>query len=106
MRIALHPDARAELRSAALWCDQRRAQWGEQFVDRVNAVLARIAEYPDAYPIWPRTGPSQMPIRKASIEQFPYFVAFEIHRERVLVLALAHGKRRPLYWLSRASPPG
>ncbi|MGH9385939.1 MAG: hypothetical protein ACRD2N_16805 [Vicinamibacterales bacterium] len=44
-----------------------------------------------------------VPIRKTVIAQFPYVVAFECHPERLLVLAFAHGKRRPMYWLARAS---
>jgi hypothetical protein len=43
-------------------------------------------------------------IRKATIQRFPYVIAFEKHEEHVLVLAVAHAKRRPLYWLTRANP--
>ncbi len=47
-----------------------------------------------------------MPIRRAVAEQFPYVVAFEAHDDHVRILAVAHGKRRPLYWLARAGEPG
>jgi hypothetical protein len=43
-------------------------------------------------------------IRKATIHRFPYLIAFESHEQHVLVLAVAHAKRRPLYWLTRARP--
>jgi hypothetical protein len=33
----------------------------------------------------------------------PYLVAFELHAESMLVLAVAHAKRQPLYWLARTS---
>lgn len=103
MRVELHPEARAEFRLAALWYDERRPQLGDQFVERVNVAFARIGEHPVAYPLWPGTTGAPIPIHKASIEQFPYLVAFELHATRVLVLAIAHAKRRPLYWLVRAS---
>ena len=38
------------------------------------------------------------------MHRFPYVVAFEQHQDCVLVLAIAHAKRRPLYWLARAEP--
>ena len=32
MRLELHPEARAELRSAALWYDERRSGLGDEFL--------------------------------------------------------------------------
>lgn len=106
MRLGLHPEARAELRRAALWYDERRSGLGDEFVAEVSAALDRIADVPESYPAWPRTraaGAAGPMIRKAPIHRFPYVIAFERH-EHVLVLAVAHGKRRPLYWLTRANP--
>ena len=42
-------------------------------------------------------------IRKATIQRFSYVIAFEKHEQHVLVLAVAHAKRRPLYWLTRVN---
>lgn len=103
MRVALHPDARAEVRAAALWYDERRPGWGDRFVERVNDILQRLEETPALYPVWPGTEAAPVPIRKALLDQFPYLIAFELHPEHVLVLAVAHGKRQPLYWLDRTS---
>lgn len=103
MRVALHPEARTEIRSAALWYDERRPGWGDEFVARVGESLERIGRAPERYPVWPGTPTSTILIRKASLEQFPYLVAFEVHPDQVLVLAVAHAKRRPLYWLARTS---
>ena len=101
MRLELHPEARAELRSAALWYDERRSGLGDEFVAEVAAVLDRIADVPESHPTWQGAGPM---IRKATIHRFPYLIAFENHEQHVLVLAVAHAKRRPLYWLTRARP--
>ena len=43
-------------------------------------------------------------IRKATIQRFPYVIAFERHAQQVLALAVAHARRRPLYWLTRTNP--
>jgi toxin ParE1/3/4 len=104
VRLELHPEARAELRSAALWYDERRPGLGDEFISEVSAALDRIGNAPESYPPWPRTLAAGPLIRKATIQRFPYVIAFEKHEQHVLVLAVAHAKRRPLYWLTRARP--
>jgi toxin ParE1/3/4 len=104
VRVELHPDARAEVRSAALWYDERRTGLGDEFIGEVSATLDRIGNAPESYPAWPSTRAAGPPIRKATIQRFPYVIAFEKHEQHVLVLAVAHAKRRPLYWLTRTNP--
>jgi toxin ParE1/3/4 len=104
VRLELHPEARAELRRAALWYDERRSGLGDEFVAEVSAALDRIADVPESYPPWPGTRAAGPVIRKAPIHRFPYVIAFDEHEQHVLVLAVAHAKRRPLYWLTRANP--
>jgi toxin ParE1/3/4 len=102
VRLELHPEARAELRSAALWHDERRTGLGDEFIAEVSAAFDRLGNAPESYPAWPGTRAAGPLIRKATIQRFPYVIAFENHEHRVLVLAIAHAKRRPLYWLTRA----
>ena len=104
MRLELHPEARAELRSAALWYDERRPGLGDEFISQVSAALGRIGDAPESYPPWPHTRAVDPLIRKATVQRFPYVIAFEEHEQHLLVLAVAHAKRRPLYWLTRTSP--
>jgi plasmid stabilization system protein ParE len=103
VEVELHPEARTELRAAALWYEERRAGLGDEFVSEISTVLARIGRAGESYPRWPGTERASGIVRKATVRRFPYLVAFEIHAEDALVLAVAHAKRRPLYWLARAS---
>ena len=104
MPLELHPEARAELRSAALWYDERRPALGGEFIAEVSAAFDRISDAPESYPAWPGTRAAGPLIRKATIQRFPYVIAFKKHDRHVVVLAVAHAKRRPLYWLTRAEP--
>jgi toxin ParE1/3/4 len=104
VRLELHPEARAELRSAALWYDQRRPGLGDEFIAEASAAFDRVADAPESYPAWPGTRTAGPPIGKATLQRFPYVIAFEEHQRHVLVPAVAHAKRRPLYWLTRAEP--
>lgn len=102
MRIELHPEARAELRAAALWYEEREAHLGDAFLDGVSTVFEKIRANPDLFPQWIGTEHAKFLIRKALVERFPYAVGFEQHESVCLVLSVAHQKRRPLYWLKRA----
>jgi hypothetical protein len=97
VRVELHPEARLELRSAALWYD-------EQTTVSVTGSSPRSLprwwyESIQLFPIWPGlllVGKSARPV----------WIGFRIGRvpileSRALVLALAHASRRPLYWFYR-----
>jgi hypothetical protein len=88
VRLELHPEARAELRSAALWYDEQRPGLGDEFIADVSATLDRIGGTPESYPAWPRTRAAGPLIRKATIQRFPYVIAFEKREQHVLVLAV------------------
>ena len=103
MRLDLHPEARAELRSASLWYEERRPGLGDEFIAVISASFDRVSDAPESYPAWPGTRAEGPLIRKATTQRFPYVIAFEKHEHHVLVLAIAHAKRRPLYWLTRTS---
>ena len=104
MRVEIHPEAQAELRSAALWYDERQPGLGDEFIAEVSGTLDRIGNAPESYPAWPTTQAVVPLIRKATLQRFPYLIAFEKHEQHSLILAFAHAKRRPLYWLTRANP--
>jgi toxin ParE1/3/4 len=102
VRVELHPEARTELRAAALWYEEQRAGLGDELVSEISMLLARIGEAAQSYPRWPGTDSAPAVVYKAALRRFPYLIAFEIHAESAFVLAVAHAKRRPLYWLARA----
>ena len=50
MRLELHPEARAELRSAALWYEERRPGLGDEFISAISASLDRSQRRPRILP--------------------------------------------------------
>jgi len=103
VRVELHADARAEVRSAALWYDEQRPGLGAELVSAVADAIRRMEQAPLSFPRWPDVRGEGVPIRRALVDRFPHAVAFEVHPDHVLILAVAHAKRRPLYWLARTS---
>ncbi len=75
MRLELHPEARAELRSAALWYDERRPGLGDEFLSEISASLDRVSDAPESYPAWPGTRAEGPLIRTATTHRFPYVIS-------------------------------
>ena len=100
MRLELHPEARAELRRAALWYDERRIGLGDEFIADVllrSIELAKLPIYSQMAGFTRRN--SADPARDSP----PVPMRHRIRKARANGLVRpAPGRRRPLYWLSRA----
>ncbi|MBL4844792.1 MAG: type II toxin-antitoxin system RelE/ParE family toxin [Planctomycetes bacterium] len=89
-----------EIRAAARWYESRRVDLGVEFLLSVDEAIDRLAESPEAQsPIVDL--PENLPARQASVRRFPYRVAFPEQDAEILVLACAHTRQRPGYWLKR-----
>lgn len=99
-RFRQHPAVRAELRSAARWYEER-AGLGIDLFDDFDSAVDAIIQQPQAWPLWSETA-GELEIRRHFLSRFPYYVPYLLGRHGdVLVLAFAHTKRRPGYWLER-----
>jgi len=61
----------------------------------IGASLKQIASHPQLYPVFTRN------TRRRVLEGFPYSVIFQEKADLILVVAVAHAKRRPGYWKAR-----
>lgn len=84
-----------------MWYEEKQTNLGDEFVASINEHIQKIRESPELYPRWEGTEKAPSIIRKATIERFPYLIAFEHHKESIRILAVAHQKRQPLYWITR-----
>ena len=99
-RFRPEPEASAELEHAALWYENERLGLDVEFLDAVDATLARIAEWPEAAPRI-RGLPTDVPARRAPVTGFPYHIAYLMTPTAIRILAFAHDNREPGYWFSR-----
>jgi toxin ParE1/3/4 len=102
--FAFHPQALKELRSLAAWYEQRRDGLGADFRDEVWRALDIIAEEPSRWPLSTFPGTHGLGVRHFVVHRFPVTVEYTIDPEQILVLAVAHMRRAPGYWLSRLRP--
>ena len=88
-------DAKAELDESFDWYAQRSVRAASNFTNAVNAALERISTDPEQFPKIDETQ------RDCPVKRFPYRIVFRVETDRILVVAVAHAKRRPAYWRDR-----
>lgn len=96
-RVIVHRAAQLELRAAANWYSDQEPGLGEELVVEIDRALENLAEGAHRASAW-RAG---RPYRKVLVHRFPYVVFFTYDDEQVHILAIAHRKRQPGYWLKR-----
>ena len=91
--------ASTEMAEAAAWYDERVDGLGERFLYEAEVAFARIDEKPLTGPPWKHR---RLPdgVRRMFVRSFPYAAVYIIE-PRVVVVALAHARQRPSYWLKR-----
>lgn len=91
------PEVEEELAQAAEWYEAKRTGLGVELVAIVDRAFDEIQEAPLAYPLWH----SDRPYRRKVLTRFPYVVFFRVEADEVEVIAVAHAKRRPDFWMVR-----
>ena len=98
MRIRLHPKARAELRDARNWYFERSPLSAIAFSHTIDNAISRIRNSPEAFPL------AHHGTRKFVLERFPFNIFYRTGETEIVIVAVAHQKRRPGYWSSRTMP--
>lgn len=94
--VELHDEAAAEAELAVAWY---RENAGEDVALRLTGEISAAL---DTIGAWPRRSPvDPNGVFRLALGEFPYVILYEIDGARVLVLAVAHAKRRPGYWSHR-----
>lgn len=88
--------AAEEAREAARWYAARNPLAAAAFEFEVRRAFHEIAEAPGMWPLHLEG------TRRFLLDRFPYEVVCRVRGENVLVVAIAHCKRRPGYWRERA----
>ena len=96
MSYQFHPEAEAEHLETITYYETQQPGLGASYLAEFEAALERVCDGPSRYPIERRPD-----IRRIRLPRFPFTVLFREARGTVQVLAVAHYRRRPFYWLSR-----
>lgn len=100
MNLRLLPEASVEAVAAAIWYEDQKLHLGEEFLNAVEYAITRVREKPNMHPKLEYYS-GKHDIRRCLTDRFPYAVIFQIRPSEILVVAIAHTRKMPLYWLSR-----
>lgn len=89
--------AERELAEAAEYYEDESPGLGEQFLEEVRHSTILLQRYPHAAPkVLGST-------RRFVLPRFPYYILYQVFgNDRLRVLAVAHQKRHPRYWVGRS----
>lgn len=93
--ILFHPAADEEAIAAHHWYRSRSVTAAARFLNELDDALQRIRESPQ------HGGLYLQGTRCHLLRRFPYLIVYREAGNSILVIAVAHGRRRPGYWKSR-----
>ena len=93
--LEIHPAAQAEAEAAVRYYAQRNPSAAIAFAEELDAAISRIAVEPHIFLA------HEFGTRRVLLRTFPFGVVFRLDDTTVLIVAVAHGSRRPGYWLGR-----
>lgn len=97
MPLQYHEAAEEELLNEIGYLELQAQELGRRFFAEIRRVEDRIIQFPQsAQEIRPG-------IRKSILRTFQYSLIYSIEPEGILVLAVAHHRRRPGYWIGRVT---
>jgi plasmid stabilization system protein ParE len=96
MTIRIRSHAELEYSEAlAYYIDEHTPQSAERFEREIDLALEAILQNPQLYSL------IDFNVRAKSLKHFPYSILYSIEGEEIVVLAIAHQKRKPGYWRDR-----
>jgi plasmid stabilization system protein ParE len=88
-------EAAVEYEEAVEFYQNRQVNLGQRFIEAIDLVVADIERHPYRWPI------VRGQVRQRQVGSFPYGIIYLIHHEDIIIIAIAHLRRQPLYWIGR-----
>ena len=88
-KVKIRPEAENDLKEAFSWYEDKRLGLGYDFLLQVDAGLKFIERNPEVHSL------EYKGIRKHLIKRFPYKIIYLVEKEKIIVLAVIHGRRSP-----------
>ncbi|TMH33990.1 MAG: type II toxin-antitoxin system RelE/ParE family toxin [Betaproteobacteria bacterium] len=95
MKAVLSAEALREAHDAAAYLERQRAGLGSEFADEVELGLEMITARPTSWK------PLTHGLRRYRIKRFRYNLIYRLRDNQAEVIAVAHDRQRPGYWLPR-----
>lgn len=94
--VEYHSGAQADFDESLNWYLSRSAGAAVGFVTAVDDAIERISEAPGRFSL------TCGECRYCAVRRYPFRIVFREEADRLVIIAVAHAKRRPAYWRERA----
>lgn len=95
MTFEFLPPAVIELEEAISYYDAQQPGLGDQFLEESYRAIQRILLHPRAWSKFSRR------TRRCRTNRFPYGIIYQLKNDRVIIIAVMHLHRHPIYWKDR-----
>lgn len=89
------PEAEQEMLEAALYYQNQASGLGSDYLSAVERAIQAIEESPYTWPIL------EGEFRRRLVRRFPFGVLYRIEPDIIIIVAVAHLRKKPGYWKSR-----
>ena len=93
--VVFLPEAEQEMIEAAKYYQLQALGLGVDYLSEVERAVQSIAESPRTWPV------IEGGLRRRLIRRFPFGILYRIAPTEIVIIAIAHLKRRPGYWKKR-----
>lgn len=93
--IRFHDDARIELVEQVRYYEEASPGLGERFGSEIEIAVSRAGRIPLLGSIY------KYGTRRVFPKKFPFSVIYLVREQEVVILAIAHFRRKPAYWRNR-----
>ncbi len=94
-QLEVHPEVYEELEEARAWYEDHAVGLGDEFLDEVERAVSTIQSSPEAWPTYSHQ------TRRFLVHRFPFSVVYRYDKMKIQIVAVAHQRRKPGYWMSR-----
>ena len=94
--ITFHPEAQDEYERAHAWYQARSPRAAARFEAEVQRLLGLVQLNPESFPAYDDEH------RFVVLRRFAYLLIYQVHPDRIFVVAVAQAGQRPGYWQGRS----
>lgn len=95
MRYTFHREAKIELNKTVDYYEKCQRGVGIEFLEEMYSTILRIIAFPEA---WAKLSYNA---RRCFTNRFPFGIIYQIKKDRIRIIAVAHLHREPHYWEKR-----
>lgn len=90
--VVFLPQAEQEMLEAARYYESQAAGLRVDYLSEMERAVATIAESPKTWPI------IEGELRRRLVRRFPFGILYRIDPKEIVIVAVAHLRRKPGYW--------